>query len=158
MPVRLTFAVFGDTQIDRTLEAIDDRADDLRPAFEHLRARFLRVEQRQFASQGRYSGGWPPLSPKYATWKARHYPGKTILRRTDELFRSLTEGPQIAVIEPGYMVLGSSVRYGEYHQAGSGRLPRRRPVELSEAERREWVKVLQSFIRTGSVTGVRSVQ
>lgn len=158
MPVRLTFTVLGDVQVDRTLEAIDERIVDMRPAWEALQARFLRVERRQFESQGRYSGGWAPLSPRYAAWKARHYPGKTILRRTDDLFRSLTEGPEVAVLEPGYMVLGTAVEYAEYHQQGAGRLPRRRPVELSDYERREWVKVVQSFIRTGSVTGVRAVK
>lgn len=157
MAVRLTFAVFGDTQIDRTLDGIEAAAADMRPAWEVLRDRFLTLERRQFATQGGYSGGWAPLSPRYAAWKAKHYPGKTILRRTDDLFRSLTEGPEIVILEPGYMVLGSAVEYGPYHQEGAGRLPRRRPVELPDRERREWVKVIQAYIRTGGVTGVRGV-
>lgn len=155
--VRFTFAVFGDVQVDRTLEGISDRVVDMRPAWSELQRRFLIVESRQFRSQGGFSGGWSPLSPRYAAWKARRYPGKTILRRTDELFRSLTEGPDIAILEPDHMILGTSVDYGGYHQDGSGRLPRRRPVELPDWERREWVKVIQSFIGTGSVTGVRGV-
>lgn len=157
MPVRLTFAVFGDVQVDRTLEGIEHRGEDLRPAWEHLRGRFLRLERRQFGSEGKYSGGWSPLSPRYAAWKARHYPGETILRRTDNLWGSLTEGPDVAVLEPHYMILGTSVDYAGYHQRGAGPLPRRRPVELPDSERSEWVKVLQSFIRTGQVTGVRAV-
>lgn len=156
MATRLTFAVFGDVQVDRTLEGIEENVADMRPAWSALRQRFLTIERRQFATQGGYSGGWSPLSPAYARWKARHYPGKTILRRTDALWRSLTEGPMVAVLEPDYMVLGTSVEYAEYHQLGGGRLPRRRPVELADAERREWVKVLQSFIRTGTITGVRA--
>lgn len=157
MPTRLTFSVFGDAQVDRELVGIESAAEDLRPAWETLRGRFLTLERRQFASQGGYSGGWAPLSPRYAAWKAVNFPGKTILRRTDHLYRSLTEGPDIAIIEPGYMILGTSVVYAEHHQRGGGRLPRRRPVELPDSERREWVKVLQSFIRTGGVTGVRAV-
>lgn len=158
MPVQLTFSVFGDVQVDRTLEAIEHNAEDLRPAWRELQRRFLKLEARQFATEGGYSGGWTPLAPRYAAWKARRFPGKTILRRTDELWRSLTEGPDIAILEPHYMILGTSVAYAEPHQRGGGRLPRRRVVELSDGERREWVKVLQSFIRTGSVTGVRAVQ
>lgn len=157
MAVTLSFGVFGEQQVERTLEGIADRAEDMRPAWEVLRGRFLRVEQRQFASQGRYSGGWAPLSPRYAAWKARHYPGKTILRRTDQLWRSLTQGPEIAILEPRFMMLGSAVRYGAFHQAGGGNLPRRRPVELSEYERRQWVKVMQSHIVTGGQTGVGGV-
>ena len=41
-----------------------------------------------FATEGR--GTWPNLSPEYAKWKARAYPGKTILRRTDMYFRAST--------------------------------------------------------------------
>lgn len=157
MAVRLTFAVFGDVQVDRTLEGIEAAAADLRPAWEVLRGRFLTSERRQFASQGGYSGGWRPLSPRYAAWKAAHFPGKTILRRTDDLYESLVDGPDIAILEPDYMILGTSVGYAAYHQHGSGALPQRRPVELPDRERAEWVKVLQSFIRTGGVTGVRAV-
>lgn len=155
MATRLTFSILGDVQLDRTLESIESAATDLRPAWEVLRGRFTRLEARQFAGEGRYSGGWSPLSPRYAAWKAKHYPGKTILRRTDELWRSLTEGPEVAVIEPSYMVLGTAVDYAWYHQQGGRHLPRRRPVELPEAERREWMKVIQSFIRTGGFEGVR---
>lgn len=157
MAVQLTFRLLGDTQLDRTLEGIEDRTGDLRPAWEALRGRFLAVERHQFESQGGYSGGWAPLSPRYAAWKSRHYPGKTILRRTDELYHSLTAGPAIAVLEPDRMILGTDVAHAEPHQRGGRHLPRRRPVELADAERREWVKVLQSFIVTGQVTGVRGV-
>lgn len=157
MPVTLTFRVLGEAQVDRTLAGMEAASRDMRGAFETLRDRFLELERRQFATQGGFSGGWRPLSPRYAEWKAHHYPGKTILRRTDDLWRSLTEGPDIAIIEPGYMILGTSVEYAQAHQEGAGHLPRRRPVDLPERERREWVKVIQSYIRTGGVFGVRGV-
>lgn len=153
MPVRITFSFYGDVQIDRTLAGLEFRGEDASPAWEWMGDDFTKSEARQFRSQGAYaSGGWPPLSPQYARWKARHYPGKTILRRTDELFRSLTVGPAIRIIEPEFAVFGSEVDYGRYHQEGSGSLPRRRPVELTENRRREWVRALQRFLVTGRVT------
>lgn len=154
MPVRLHLDFYGDQQVDRTLDRFEARALDARPAWEAMADLFLVIERRQFATEGRYgSGGWAPLSPRYAAWKARHFPGKTILRRTDELFTSLTEGPQIRIIEPGFMVLGSAVPYGKYHQLGDG-LPRRRPVELPESDRRTFVRMLQRFIVTGQAPTV----
>lgn len=152
MPLRLRFSFYGEEQIDRTLDRLE-AVDDMRPAWEVLADRFYRAEARQFASSGAYgSGGWPPLSPKYAAWKARRYPGQPILRRTDDLWKSLTQrgaGGGVLVLEPSFMVIGSSVDYGEHHQKGGGRLPRRRPVELPDEERRQWVKVIQRFIVTG---------
>lgn len=145
---RLEF--WGDEQVSRTLERWSDNAEDLTPAWDELRDRFVRLEERQFSSQGRYgSGGWSPLSPGYASWKARHYPGRPILEREGDLRRSLTE-PAVYLATPRSMVVGSDVEHGLYHQRGDG-VPRRRPVELPESERREWVQVLQRFIVTGRV-------
>lgn len=154
MAFRFTFSVYGDTQVDRTLARFADNVADATPVWEALAAKFQAAERRQFATEGRYaSGGWPALSPKYAAWKARHYPGKPILEREGHLKASLTERPfGVEAIEPGYMVLGSDVSYGAYHQKGSGRLPQRRPVELTEAQRRDWVRLIQRFIVTGKVT------
>lgn len=154
MPVRLSFSFYGDQQVDRTLERFSDAVEDARPAWDAMADRFAAAERRQFATEGRAaSGGWAPLSPRYAAWKARRYPGKTILRRSDDLWRSLTQRPLgVEVIEPRFAMFGSAVPYGAYHQHGSGRLPRRRPVEFTEAERREWVKILQRWIVTGRVS------
>lgn len=153
MPLRLRLEVFGETIIERTLAGIADNAEDLSPAFEEISDVFVEAERRQFATQGAYgSGGWQPLSPPYAAWKANRYPGKTILRRSDDLWRSLTQGPAVKVVDRHRLVLGSDVEYGKYHQAGDG-VPRRRPVELPETTRRDMVKILQRFAITGRVRG-----
>lgn len=153
MAVRFTFTVEGETQIDRTLARFADNVTDAVPLWDKLADRFASVERRQFDSEGAYgSGGWPALSPAYAAWKARAYPGKPILRRTDELYNSLTRRPfGVEVIEPGFMVVGSGIDYGRFHQAGAPPLPQRRPVELPESERRHWVRLIQRFIVTGNV-------
>lgn len=152
MPVRIRFSFYGEEQIDRTLVRFIEAAEDATPVWNVLADRFLVLEGRQFASEGGYaSGGWAPLSAAYAAWKAKNYPGKTILRRTDDLWRSLTQGPAIRIIEPRFMVVGSDVDYGEYHQTGTGRMPRRRPIEFTDAERREWVRLIHRWIVTGEL-------
>lgn len=159
MPVSLRLTFWGDAQVDRTLERFEARTVDARPVWNVLADRFVRVEQRQFATEGAAGmgstgsglgyGRWAPLSPVYAEWKAAHYPGQTILRRTDALYLSLTEGPAIRIVEPHRLVVGSDVDYGGHHQRGDGNLPQRRPVEFTENERRNWVRALQRFIVTG---------
>lgn len=154
MPTVIRFAFYGDVQLERTIDRTLDALDDASPAWEVIADSFARAERKQFRTEGGYaSGGWPALSPKYAAWKARHYPGQPILVRTGDLRRSLTERPfGIEVIEPGRMRIGSDVDYGGYHQHGGGSLPRRRPVELPETLRRGWVKTIQRFIVTGKAT------
>lgn len=149
--VTLSFDFYGDTQLDRTLDRFAGGVEDATPAWEAIADRFRHVELRQFRTEGAaFSGGWAPLSPRYAAWKARHYPGKPILQREGDLVRSLTERPfGVEVIMPQRMWIGSDVEHGAYHQHGTPRMPRRRPVELDEAERRLWVQILQRFIVTG---------
>jgi phage gpG-like protein len=153
MPLRLSLEVFGEKVIDRTLADLADRGTDLSPAFEAVADEFIEAERRQFATEGGFgSGGWAPLSPAYGAWKARHYPGKPILQREGDLWRSLTQGPAVRVIKSDYLALGSDVEYGKYHQAGDG-VPRRRPVELPESTRRTMVKLMQRFVVTGRARG-----
>lgn len=151
MAFRIRFAFYGDVQLDRTIQRSLDAVDDASPAWEVLADSFGRAERRQFASEGAYgSGGWAPLSPRYARWKARAYPGQPILVRTGELRESLTRRPfGVEVIRPRFAIFGSDVDYGRFHQRGDG-LPQRRPVELPESLRRRWVKIIQRFIVTGS--------
>lgn len=150
MPTRIHFEFFGDTQIDRTLEGIEIRGRDATPAWEEIAESFLAGERSQFASQGAWgSGGWSPLSPKYAEWKARHYPGQPILVRTGALRASLTDGPDVRIIRPQDAWLGSMVRYGRYHQSGDG-VPRRPPVDIPESERRTWAKIMHRFLIHGA--------
>lgn len=153
MAVRFTFAVEGEVQIDRTLARFAENITDATEVWENLAARFARMERRQFDSEGAYgSGGWAALSPAYAAWKARAYPGKPILERTGDLKDSLTQRPfGVEVIEARAMAVGSGIDYGRFHQAGTSTMPRRRPVEFPESERRTWVKLIQKFIVTGRV-------
>ncbi len=150
MPTEVRFEFFGDAQVDRSLEGLEARGRDLAPAWEQIADRFVEAEKAQFSSQGEWgSGGWQPLSPRYAAWKARHYPGATILVRTRELLRSLTQGPEVRIIEPHDMWIGSRVRYGAYHQRGGRHLPRRPPGDLPESERVGWVRVVHEWLIKG---------
>lgn len=151
MALRIRLEFLGEVQLDRTLARLGEHIGDARPAWRALATRFGVLNAAQFATEGLTgSGGWQALSPDYAAWKARHYPGRPILERTGDLKRSLTRRPfGVEVLEDRFMVLGSDVDYGRYHQAGGPRLPQRRPVELPESERREWARILQRFVVTG---------
>jgi phage gpG-like protein len=145
----LTLEFFGEVQLDRELERITDRTADLTPVWDDIIDDFLRLETRQFDTQGVYSGGWSPLSPAYAARKAREFPGQPILQATGDLMRSLTRGPAVRIVRPQSVMFGSDVEYGRYHQAGTPNMPQRRPVDLPEATRRDWVQRIHRFIVTG---------
>lgn len=152
--MEIKLEAFGDTQLDRELLRFQDRGDDFSPMFESLAEDFYSIERAQFASEGRFaSAGWAPLSSAYAARKARLHPGKTILRATDALFESLTGGAgSTRRITNDEMYLAGAA-HGIFHQRGTRRMPRRRPVELRIQDRNRWIKTMQRFIVTGEVSG-----
>lgn len=153
MAVRLSFEIYGDTVLDRTLEGIQGRARDAEPAFHELAESFVEVQRQQFRTEGGYgSGGWAPLAPSYAAWKERHYPGQPILQRTGDLYRSLVgeNSLHVRVVESHFLLIGSGVDYGAFHmRPGPHGRPARKPVELPESVRRSWVRTLQRFLVEG---------
>jgi hypothetical protein len=150
---RLTFDVLGEVQLDRTLARVGVGLTDARPLWEDLTDRFVRFTRRQYDTEGGAgSGGWQALSPRYAAWKARHYPGKPILERTGRSKRLVTVRPlQVEELSASRMVIGATDDVLRYHQHGAGNLPRRRVVDLPESERRTWVRRSHRFLMTGNL-------
>lgn len=79
----------------------------------------------QFAAQGRgpNRGKWEPLSYEYRKQKAKLYPGKPILRRTDKMFKGLVESASRfaqRAYSASVMHYGTSgVKYASFHQTGT---------------------------------------
>jgi len=145
----LTFEIEGDTQIMRGLSRFADDVKDLSPAFREIAKDFKEIESKQFGSAGgRGSGGWTPLSPKYAEWKAKHYLGRPLMVLSGLLRESLQgDNPYtIADIEPLQVTLGTQIPYAIYHQLGGGKLPQRRLIDLTEDDKAHWVKLIQQYL------------
>ena len=147
--LRFTVEVMGEEQVLRAFSRFGDAVKDLTPFWPTIADDFRELEEKQFDTQGGSgSGGWTALSPAYATWKARHYPGKGILVRTGALRSSLTTGGagHIEKKSADRLEIGTSVPYAIYHQKGTRKMPKRPPVELSEADKMRWSKALHKFL------------
>lgn len=165
MGLRVEFEIFGDKQIDREFLRFNQRASDIRPVGEALHADFLKIEELQFSTEGRYgSGGWHILA--LSTIRKKTFAGldRRILHATLALRRSLTEEHgegTIREIQTDGFRFGTRIPYAQYHQRGTSvvirgdnmipAMPRRRPVEFPAARRTSWVKVIQRFIVTGEI-------
>ncbi len=144
----IQFEVAGEVQLARSFSRFGDSASDLRPAFTGIADNFQTIEERLFETEGRTGGrgAWAPLSQAYAARKAQVAPGKTILRLSDRLWRSLTgrdRGDAIREIKRQQMRLGTRVPWALFHQdARSGRT-KRRVIDLNEGNKRDWTKIVQ---------------
>lgn len=152
--MQLRLEVFGDVQLSRDLTRWADNAEDMSPAFEAISDDFRVIERRQFDSEGAYaSGGWAALMP--STVARRGGRAHPILRtpgdKGGDLRRSLTtKGAKGAIrqITADSMTVGTRIKYAKFHQRGTARMARRRPVELTDADRKRWVKIIQAHLVT----------
>ena len=132
--------------------------EDLRPAFREIVTTFRRHVQEAFDTEGgsTAAGRWAALSPGYKARKEKSHPGKTILRRSDALMRSLAGGAgSIEEIGAQEMTVGSALstpsgrwNLGLIHQEGTddGRVPARPIIDLSDQQRKEYRKILSEHV------------
>lgn len=138
----------GEATIQRTMVRRLEVLADMRPAWEAIADDFAAWEHEWFASRG--GSTWVPLSPRYAYWKSRKYPGMPIMRREDDLYLSLTQRPfGIENINADSMEIGTDVHYAQYHQRGGADLPQRKVIDIDEETKRRWIKIIQRYLVEG---------
>lgn len=153
--VKIDIEVFGDKQTSRELLRFSERPANMRPVFWKIADEFRNIERNQFQSQGGASRGWRPLQPATVSAKARAGLDPRILHATLRLRKSLTHRGRdhIRKFRDDEMFVGSKVPYGVHHQFGApgGNLPRRRPVDLMERDRKDFVRRMQLWILKGEL-------
>jgi phage gpG-like protein len=176
--VDISLDVFGDVQLKRKILRIGDRAEDAAPALRGLADYFRGIESEQFATQGQSgSGGWPELKPstirkrlagrrdasvgRFRSASTGRFQSRSqataslkILDDTGALKDSLTDAgdeQHIERVSRDELAFGTIVPYARFHQMGTSRMDQRRPVELTEPERKEAVRKLQRYLMTGEV-------
>lgn len=107
------------------LGGVAARAANVRPVMERARARAEQLEASIFASQGGAVGGWAPLSPQYAAWKAVAW-GTPMMVQTGELLEDLTNfhGPGSDVDADGAK-FAVNAKHAKFHQHGTRYMPAR---------------------------------
>lgn len=155
--MRLSFEVAGEKQIEREILRTGRYAGDATPAFRAIGELLIDETATQFATEGGHaSGGWAKLKPATVAFKQRHGFRPQILQMTGDLLSSLTERHSSnMVFEPSHneLIFGTRLPYAAVHQRPKpgNPLPRRRPLEFTEATRRHAVKILQRWIMTGKL-------
>jgi phage gpG-like protein len=150
--IRLTLALPGLPALSVGLNRLRTDIADWTPFWtERFAPFFYRMVQQDFVLEGGASGSpWAPLSPRYAAWKAVHFPGKGILVRSGALKASLASGSAPGAIfatTPTTLELGTTVPYGIYHQLGGAHLPQRPPLRVTAEFMRQVGKQMQAFVQ-----------
>jgi phage gpG-like protein len=144
------------------LVAMLERLRNQSPAWRNVLVYLRGQTVQQFNTAGARSGdAWQPLSAGYEKWKAVKFPGQPILRATDAMFKSLTEdgaANAVADVSAQGLTYGTRDAKASYHQRGGGRLPRRKILAVTDADKRAIVGVVRNHIDgQGRASGFRSV-
>jgi phage gpG-like protein len=170
MNVNLT-AGAGVAGVQRDLVTRRARLTDLEPALKAVASDMLAVEARVWATEGGAIGEhWKPLSPRYAKWKARRYPGARLLEQTGRLRKSLSvpgASWQRFEVGPTEMVLSTTLGIAKVHQSGGtvsvrsrggkqhqAKIPKRQMVKVRRDDRLRWAGYVDEYLETGRTTGV----
>lgn len=105
------------------------RSRSYRPVFEKSRLYLEAANAANFTAGGLPVGGWAPLSPRYAAWKATHYGFAPLMVRTGALaadLASLRGAPN--KIGDKEAEFGTNLDYAGFHQTGTFNMPKRQVV------------------------------
>jgi phage gpG-like protein len=106
----------------------------------------------QFEAEGRGEHGkWAQLSPAYAAWKEKKYPGKKLLERTGKMKDDLLNEDNKGIVTPRTLEYGTGAFYAIFHQTGTKRMPARR---IFDPERDDERGSLKQLIRSAVAFGV----
>jgi hypothetical protein len=151
---RMTLTVEGIPEVDRMLQGIQSRMQDVSPAWPKVVEAFQAIVARAFSSEGASTGApWAQLKPRTQLDRKRQGfpPAHPILQRTGKLQRALTTGEGAYVRSMANRLeylLSSEVGYFKYHQSRQprSRLPRRAPVLLTGDDKNALVFPIRLYV------------
>ena len=113
----------------KRMKDMEKRSMDFKPVFRWAKRELGLMNAQNFTQNGLPAGGWSPLDPKYAAWKAVNFPGTPTMVRSGKLFnslRSLNGGVNSIGLKKA--TFGTDVEYAKFHQYGTTKMPKRKLV------------------------------
>lgn len=146
MSAEVSLHLFGDEVFRHRLQNIADRTDNMSPAHEKIRDKWIIWFEEQFATEGRRFGTpWEQLKLETAAKRGSAHP---ILVDSADLLIHVTDPESFQVDDDGISFKPSEPvdEYGKFHQSGTTRMARRPIVEFTEMDHREMVDDLEDHI------------
>ena len=163
MAAELSGQLNGADELDDGLARLTAKLRDLRTTWPLVATVFHQSMRKQFSSQGAHgSGAWAPLSKPYAAWKERKHPGLPIMELSGRLKESLTDpfGNADSTYEAteDTLLIGTKTPYARYHQYGTGKMPARPLIALTDEDKAAIIKIVRdSFANEATELGFRVV-
>jgi phage gpG-like protein len=137
--------VFGDKHLMATMNSWAMRAGHAQPAYESMHQYTMEIERELFETAG--------ASGEHGAWEG-HVEGSRaakndLMQASGDLFNSLTEANDPNhrfVITPYGFAMGTALKYSEFHQTGTSRMPQRRLFDFTWPQRMGFVEIMHMWI------------
>jgi phage gpG-like protein len=137
----------------RRMDDMEKRSKDFRVVLRWAKRELAKANSANFTAQGLPVGGWSPLKPRYAAWKARNFPGAPTLVRSGALFKSLSQldGPANR-INLKSATFGTTIEYAKFHQYGTTKMAKRKIVYEPKGFARSLAVIASKYVVHGTIT------
>jgi phage gpG-like protein len=140
--------VQGVEVLNRAFNRVEEYISDFRSIWPDVATEIYAINAEQFQSEGSAgaSGKWAALSPAYARFKAKAFPGQPILQAEGHMIASLTDPEALDAIyrpEQTVLTIGSKDPKARKHHLGLDNLPARPIFSFSERQKRRIQKAIQ---------------
>jgi len=153
---RFGIVTTGQGKAAHALESIGGRGADARPAWPYVFALFQEDAEDRFDHDGK--GLWPALKPETVETKRRKGQDPRIMRVTGALERTLIRDRvrggvrRKAKLQLRY---GTTVFYAQFHQKGTGRMPKRELVVVTRPLEKRITETLERYVSKGDLSITR---
>jgi hypothetical protein len=147
--VRMRLEVMGEVQVSRAFQTFGHEARDMSDPLGRIGDKLLGAVGDQFRTQGARTGAkWVPLNPAYAIWKDAQVGSEPMLVFHQWMRDTLTSKSAITVSSHQlvYRPVGKHDDVAAWHQAGSGHLPQRKLVDLTEIDKRGFERIFADWL------------
>lgn len=133
---------YDDNQSKRYIQALSKRINNIKPALHEIGQLMLASTDENFEKeQNIYGVKWKANTPATQRYKASRGFIMKVLQRRGMLRSSIN----YKVMNDGVSV-GTNVVYGQYHQYGTKRLPKREFLGISRNDQKEITAILKEYL------------
>ena len=149
-PLQLTVSLPGQKEVSVALSRFNEKISDWTHYWnDWLKPAWFRHITTQYETQGASTGNqWPALTPRYAAWKNKHWPGLPTGVLSGATRESLTfPDDPLGIWEatPTSLTVGTRVPYAIYLQTGTPKMKARPPLRVTQDFVVLMARLLQQF-------------
>lgn len=142
--MQIVVTISGDKKQIERLQKMGQSFLKFRPEMEKIGKMVADYAQGEGTTSqgGVFDARWPRLSPRYAAWKAKHYPGRPPLVRSTNMSRKYKYKADETSV-----TITNGADYFKFHQTGTTHMPQRLTLAVNAIQKRMMVAIINDGVQ-----------